>query len=197
MADGGVAETDAATGVLVAVAVGMLVAGITEGVEVAVDSGTIVGVAVTTTVTSMITGGIGDAGSTGTALGCESSLETTASPPHAKNASALSTLATTKSFALVGVSVMVMTMVMVVSVAVVSMIMRVVVSVVHHRWRRNVIVSVSVGRIHSSSGVNRVISERDAFEIAWRTTHRVGLSESNIMRCFTFEDEVCGLAGGK
>ena len=131
-----VGVADATTGVLVGVGelVGISSVGTDDGGRV----GVIVGVAVTTTVTSIITGGTGvsDCEFGIAVVEGKSSLDTTASPPHAKNASALNTLTTSSNFALAGVSVMVMTVVMVVIVALTRMIvfgviMRVVVSVIH------------------------------------------------------------------
>ncbi len=65
--------------------------------------------------------------------------------------------------------------------------------VVMPRIRRAVLVIMS--RIKSwIAGMDRmVIAERDAFEIARRAADVFGLTESDVVRCLAFEDEVCRL----
>jgi hypothetical protein len=65
------------------------------------------------------------------------------------------------------------------------------------RWR-SCWLRVTVWWIYVSVRVSRVIvAERDAFEITWRAANRFRMAKCNIVRRFTFEDEICGLFGRK
>lgn len=42
-----------------------------------------------------------------------------------------------------------------------------------------------------------IVAERDAFQVAWRTSDGVSLSKCNVVRSLTFKDEISGLLGRK